>query len=472
MAAAAAGRRAAVVAAGAGDGSELWESLGVQVRDLPGCRVQADVEVPAEVVDFAWGNVVERFGAEMEPPPGFRKGARIPESLVVANAGVEVVKSKVIEEILYNSMGKALEGVAERAVEESEEILTPYEELAGSLAPGQPLRYSCAVDVTPELKWKGSYEGLEVVVEAPGLLAEDEANAVEQTIREKRADKAVLRVAERGLEMGDSAIVQMTCVKKGTDVPLMQVPEKGFQVDTENPEYVPGFIEAILGMEAGGQKEFDLTIPDDFDTESLRGMTGTFDVQMKEVFARDLPDVDDDFAAYLCDGCSTMEEARARLLEEQQETSRAALDVATQEAVVAKLAELADVELPQSVLVDSGRQAYLTELLEAQAKGALTYEVVQQMSAEPMVMNYVKANEEKLRKMALSSLALDTVQKEQQLEVDREAFLAELENAKKDFQKMDQEFDQQQLENIVTERLQTQLCIQWLVENSTITVKK
>jgi len=89
-----------------------------------------------------------------------------------------------------------------------------------------------------------------------------------------------------------------------------------------------------------------------------------------------------------------------------------------------------------------------------------------------MVMNYVKANEEKLRKMALSSLALDTVQKEQQLEVDREAFLAELESAKKDFQKMDQEFDQQQLENIVTERLQTQLCIQWLVENSTITVKK
>merc|ERR1711871_825100 len=151
------------------------------------------------------------------------------------------------------------------------------------------------------------------------------------------------------------------------------------------------------------------------------------------------------------------------LLEEQQETSRAALEVATQEAVVAKLAEIADVELPQSLLVDSGRQAYLTELLEAQAKGALTYEVVQQMSSEPMVMNYVNANEDKLRKMALSSLALDTVQKEQRLEVDREAFLAELERAQKDFKQMDQEFDQQQ-ENIVTERLQTQLCLEWLVK--------
>ena len=96
--------------------------------------------------------------------------------------------------------------------------------------------------------------------------------------------------------------------------------------------------------------------------------------------------------------------------------------------------------------------------------------MVQQMSAEPMVMNYVKANEEKLRKMALSSLALDTVLKEQQLEVGREEFLAELESAKEDFRKMDQEFDQQQLENIVTERLQTQLCIQWLVEKSTIKV--
>ena len=166
-----------------------------------------------------------------------------------------------------------------------------------------------------------------------------------------------------------------------------------------------------------------------------------------------------------------MEEARAKLLEEQREMSRAGLEIATQEAVVAQLAELADVELPQSLLVDSGRQAYLTELLEAQAKGALTYEVVQQMSSEPMVMNYVKANEDKLRKMALSSLALDTVQKEQRLEVDREAFLAELESAQKDFKQMDQEFDQQQLENIVTERLQTQLCLEWLVKRSRITVK-
>ena len=460
-----------VAAAAAAGGGELWDALGVQVQDMPGCRVQADVEVPADVVDYAWNSVVERFGAEMDPPAGFRKGAKIPESIVVANAGVEAVKSKVIEEILYNSMGRALEGVADRAVEDSEEILTSYEELAGGLAPGQPLRYSCAVDVTPELKWKGTYEGMEIVVEVPGQTAEDEERAVEQKIREKRADKAVLRVAERGLEMGDSAIVQMTCVKKGTDIPLMQVPEKGFQVDTENPDYIDGFIEEILGMEAGGQKSFDLTIPDDFDTESLRGMTGTFDVSMKEVFARDLPEVDDEFAAYLADGCTTMEEAREKLLEEQREMSRAALEVATQEAVVAQLAELADVELPQSLLVDSGRQAYLTELLEAQAKGALTYEVVQQMSSEPMVMNYVNANEDKLRKMALSSLALDTVQKEQRLEVDREAFLAELESAQKDFKQMDQEFDQQQLENIVTERLQTQLCLEWLVKRSRITVK-
>ena len=69
-----------------------------------------------------------------------------------------------------------------------------------------------------------------------------------------------------------------------------------------------------------------------------------------------------------------------------------------------------------------------------------------------------------------SILASRKVLKEQQLEVGREEFLAELESAKEDFRKMDQEFDQQQLENIVTERLQTQLCIQWLVEKSTIKV--
>ena len=456
-------------AEGSEDGNAMWEVLEVEHTELEGCRVQAEVTVPAEIVDFCWAKVVEAWGGELKLP-GFRKGAKIPESMVIDSYGEDHFRRKILEDILFNTLAKALDPVAERAVEESEQILSDPDELLAALAKGQPLTYRAAVDVVPQPKWKGAYTGLRVEVEdvtSPELAA---AN-VEAAVRAKQKEVSSLSVVQgRPLAMGDVAVLKIKCVKKGTDIPMMDIPPNGVQVDTEDGSFIEGFMEQVVGMDVGEKKSFELTFPETWDIESMRGVASEFEVEVREMFERELPELDEEFAAELVPSAATMEEARAQLLAADAAESREALEKLVQETLLDALAAQLEVEVPKSMVVDAGRQEYYTQLLEAQATGRLTHDVVKQLSEEAMVMNYTDQNYARLLNMAMRSLAIDTLARDEDLQVTEEQFNAELAAAKAEFDAQGQEYDENQLQLIVTQKLETEITLDWLLKHSEVEV--
>ncbi|XP_076919339.1 trigger factor-like protein TIG, Chloroplastic [Bidens hawaiensis] len=451
----------------------LPADLVIQETQEPNCRIRVSVEVPPVICDDCYKRVITEFMKKAKVP-GFRPGKKVPESILISYIGKENVRKAAVEAILKRTLPHAMESIESRALKDSIRITTTFAEMEKTYSSLNTLRYDIIVDVAPEIKWvpEDGYKNLKIVVE---LDSEIEAKiAAEREFKRRYKALSILRVVtDRGLQIGDVTVLDIsatTVEQEGSEVKAVPAAEsKGFQFDTEDGDKViPGFLDTIIGIQAGETKSFPLVFPESWKQEDLRGLPCQFTVECKELFYRELPEMNDAIAEKLLPGCTTLEQVKESLLERCIELEQTAKDQATDNAILDQLRQMVQVEIPQTLFEEQGRQLYGARLLQIQSNMKLNEEQIATLSSPKAVREYLENQRENIENIIKQNLAVGDIFKRENLQVSTDEIVKEVESSVAEFKKHKQDYNEESIQEQVQEVLEGAKVLEWLKEQSDI----
>ncbi len=324
--------------------SQVQTPVTTSVAELTATRVRVSAQVAPEEIEAQLERAARSLGRELKLP-GFRKG-KVPAPIVLRRLGREAVLEQAVRDGLAGWYAEAIR--ASRLVP----IGDPKIDLGQLPAPGQPLELTLELDVLPKATL-GRYRGLEVPRREP-TVSDEQIEAEVEAMRERLARlQTVTRAAEPGdfvvLDYrGGLASADEAAAEDGARPTFAGGEGRDQLVELGAEGLIPGFTEGLLGAGAGETRELAVTFPADHSNQQLAGRPVTFQVTVKEVKHKQLPELDEDFAidAGFDDMQELREDIRTRLLEVDEarvrdEFREAALDAAVELAQVPVTPELA-----------------------------------------------------------------------------------------------------------------------------------
>jgi trigger factor len=307
------------------------------VNKLEDSRVKVDVEVPGEVLEEAIQKTAAKLGTSMKIP-GFRKG-KVPPEMVIQKAGRGAVMTEAIEESLADWYSDAMLDAA------VEPVGNPSINMEKVPAEGEPLEFSIEVGVLPSGKltdYKGLEVGQEEIVVPP--------DTIDAELERVRQGFAKLNTVDREARDGDAVLMDFEGKIDGE--PFEGGSGKDYMLQLGAGRVVPGFEEALAGVKAGDEVQANFEFPDDYHSEDLRGKPATFDIEVKEVREKELPDLDDSFAVEASE-FDTLAELRSHIEERVRGVLEGQAEEGFRQRALDAAAEKVEIELSDDLI--SGR---------------------------------------------------------------------------------------------------------------------
>lgn len=383
------------------------------VTELPDSRVRLDAEVPAEELERRVQRAATAIGRDLRLP-GFRKG-KVPAPIVIQRMGREAVVEQAVRDSLPEWYEEAILRSGVSTVGDPKLDL----DLDDVPAAGAPLNFSIEVSVTPKATL-GEYKGLEVGRREP----EVPEGAVDHELEHMRERFARVETVDRPLAQDDMAVVDFVGSVDGEPFPGGEA--RDYMLEIGGGRLVEGFEEQLLGAKAGESRTVEIDFPEDYHSDDLRGKHAVFDVDVKDVRQKELPALDDDFAAEASE-FDTIEELRSdiehKLLHAQEHTIE---DEFREAAVDAAVAE-ATVELPDELVTARAEEMWerTERALRAQGIDPETYYTTSGKTREQVIE---ETKEDAARQLSRESV-LEAVADAEGIEADDDALLEALASA-------------------------------------------
>jgi trigger factor len=340
-------------------------AVSTTVTELGQSRVNVDVEVAAEEIQRTLENQARKLGQEMKVP-GFRTG-KIPPTVVIQRLGRDPILDEAVRGRLTDWYLKAVNesGIAP--------VGDPQVDLGDLPAEGKALKFSFEVGVRPTAKL-GTYRGVEVGRREPAA----DPEVVDAQIEEMRERFARLEVVKRPAQEGDFVTIDFVGTIDGE--PFSGGEGRDQLIDLGAGQLIAGFEEGIVGASAGETRTIDATFPEDYGAKHVAGKAAQFEITVKEVKHKDLPELDDDFASDAA-GYDTLEELRESISEELLEHDRKQVDVEFRAAALDAVVAEAEVEVPEA-LVTARAQELLDRMLHALGHQGITKDAYLKISGK------------------------------------------------------------------------------------------
>ena len=310
----------------------------VSTRPEPGSKMVLEIEVPPDEVDRHFATAY-RHVAERTRVPGFRPG-KAPRQVIDRFVGRTSVVAEAIDHLVQDSYDKALDQTDVIPIDSPDVDIDP-----ASLAEGRAITFTATVPVRPEVTL-GAYTDYSFGLEVPETTDEQ----VDQVIDELREQQATLRPIDgRGAQKDDIASVKFTGTIDGE-------PFEGGSADRlplviGEDRMIPGWEDQLIGLEIGGAKGFDITFPDDYRVEDLRGKDAHFEVELLDLREKLLPELDDEFAKSVSD-VETLDALRAEIRDALTQRADAEARHQFGDRIIDFAAANATVELPEVMIVN------------------------------------------------------------------------------------------------------------------------
>ena len=292
-------------------------------------QVRLTIDVPEERVREEMRRVARAIARQVSIP-GFRKG-RAPYHIIAQRYGEAYLRGEAAENLIESVFKEALE----------QEKIEPYAPASLEEVKTEPLRYVFTVPLSPEVDL-GDYRSLRIKRRTVRVTKKE----VEEALERLREEHAVLEPREdRPAQPGDVIAFSVEGRTDQGEV-FLKDEEAETVVDPEKEWPLPGFYQALVGMKAGEEKTFRLKVPEgsSFDFEEAE-----FTVQIKQVFERLLPGLDDDLAR-TAGPFDSLDELRKHIKEQiRQQKQQEAEDEYVEQAMQALL-DGAKVVYPPQVL--------------------------------------------------------------------------------------------------------------------------
>lgn len=306
-----------------------------EVTELPDSRARVEVEVPADLVGRGLQRAARGLAKEMRMP-GFRKG-KAPPSLVIQRLGFGTVLQDAIRESLpeWYEQGLLSSGISPVGDPNIEIVSAPDAE-------GEPLEFKFEIGVRPPAKL-GEYKGLEV----GKAEAEPTDEIVDREVERIREGFTKLEPVERAAADGDVLLVDFEGLRDGKAFEGGKAND--YLLELGGDQLIEGFEEQLAGAEAGEERKVEVTFPEDYQAEELAGEDAVFEVAVKEVREKVLPELDDDFASEASE-FETLEELRADIAKRVSEAVDERAEQDFRVAAVDAAVDAATVEMPDALV--------------------------------------------------------------------------------------------------------------------------
>ena len=382
--------------------------MSVQVEKLEKNMAKLTIEVSAAEFEKALEDAFLKNKNKISVP-GFRKG-KVPRQMVEKMYGPEIFYEDAANALIPDAYSKALDECEEDIVSSPEIDVTQIEK-------GKSFIFTATVALKPEVKL-GKYKG--VKVEAAEVTVTDEE--VDAKIEKERENNArTIEVTDRPVKDGDMTVLDFEGFVDG--VAFDGGKGENYPLTIGSGAFIPGFEEQLVGAEIGKEVEVNVTFPEDYQAEELKGKAAVFKCTIKEIKEKELPALDDEFASEVSE-FDTVEEYKKDVKEtltiEKEKAARDAKEAAVIDAIIAD----SDMDIPEAMVTTQQKQM-IDEFAQRMQMQGLSMEQYFQFTGATLdkMMEQVKPQAETRIK---SRLVLEAVAAKEGIEATEEDYEEEI----------------------------------------------
>ncbi|OQC47078.1 MAG: Trigger factor [Deltaproteobacteria bacterium ADurb.Bin026] len=303
----------------------------VDVVDVDRVTKKIEVEVPADKITEITENIYGELKRQAKIK-GFRPG-KIPKSILTTYYK-DYIEDELKRRVIEGTMSEVL----------SEANVKPVTEpIADFVEDGDRFVYTLLCEVFPDIEIS-SYKGVEVEVDAIRVTDDDIDKRIEQ-MKELYAEM-IPREADSGARKGDFIIVKYKGYLDG--MPMKDVYSEAYPLELGTSQLMPEFESAIYDMKKGEIKNVDVAFPDDYQLKDIAGKTLLFEIEIKDIREKRLPDMNDEFAKDVnFENVEKMKESLKAEIEKEKLNSRKQF---ISNKIMEMLASNIDIQVPKRLL--------------------------------------------------------------------------------------------------------------------------
>lgn len=371
-------------------------------------KVKLTIEVPAGELAPLWADTLKRLSHEVRVP-GFRQG-KVPRAILESRIGREQIRQEVLKDALPTLYEKATEQEKIGPIARPEIEVTNFGE-------DQDLTFTATVEVRADVELP-EYKGIEVAAPS-GEATEDDVNNRLERLRDRFG---TLESVGRPAAEGDFVTVDLFGSLHGEN--LDDISTQDFTYEIGSGMFGTKMDDELTGKRPGDIIQFNAEMPEYFRAKGLEPEELTWRVVVKEVQAKRLPPLDDEFAKVASE-FDTLEELKAEIAESITRHKSKDADLAVRNLVVMHMLDHTEVPLPSS-LVTKETELRLARLLNEIERGGSTFEEYlrrNKVDKDELFDNYRQTSEVTVK----ADLILEAVAKAEGIEVTEEDFEKEIE---------------------------------------------
>ena len=384
--------------------------MSVQVEKLEKSMAKLTITVEAAKFDAAVDSAYQKNKGKIALP-GFRKG-KAPRAMIEKMYGTGVFFEDAANELIPEAY--------ETAAKESElEIVAQPEIEVTQMEKGTDFIFTATVAIKPEVTL-GDYKGIEVE-KKEAEVSEEEITAEIDKARE--ANSRLITIEDRATEDGDTVIIDFDGYVDGKQF------EGGYAEDYTlvlgSHSFIDNFEDQLVGKNLGEDVEVNVTFPEEYHVDELKGKPALFKVKIKEIQKKELPELDDDFAQDISD-FDTLDEYKADVEKKILENKENQIKREQEDQIIEKIIENAQMEIPQQMIAAQTRQMTQEFAQRLQSQGLSLEQYMQFTGLTPQKM--MEDLEPQALKRIQSRLVLEAVVAAENIEASDEEIDKELEN--------------------------------------------
>jgi len=311
----------------------------VSVESTGNIERKLSIVIPAERVDGEVDTRLKSMRGRVKID-GFRPG-KVPMSVVSQQYG-DAVYQEVVGEIFQSTFYEAAE-------KENLKVAGMPQIDATTLVPGKDLEYTATFDIYPQFKI-ADVSKMEVIRPTVKIMAADVDEMIDTLRKQQKGWKEVKRAAKDG----DLLVIDFDGALDG------EVFDGGaaedFSVELGAGRMLADFEKALTGMKVGDEKEADVTFPDEYPAENLKGKTAQFTLKVKTVSAPDLPKVDEEFIKKFGIEDGTEKSFKAEIKSNMARELEQRIKARVKQSVMEGLHEIHEIDLPSALVKDEIKQ--------------------------------------------------------------------------------------------------------------------
>ncbi len=308
--------------------------MSLQVEKLEKNMAKLTIEVPADELEKALQNAYKKQKNKINIP-GFRKG-KVPRQMIEKMYGPEIFYDDAVNELMPRAYADAYDECDLDIVSRPEVDVVQIEK-------GKPFIFTAEVAVKPEVTL-GEYKGLEVEKVSVEVTAEE----VEKRLKEEAEKNArTVTVEDRAVQDNDEVIMDFEGFVDGEAFEGGK--GENYPLTIGSGSFIPGFEEQLIGAETEKETEVKVTFPEDYHASELQGKEAVFKCTVHEIKMKELPEIDDEFAAEVSE-FDTLDEYKADLEAKLKEQKEAEGKRKQEDEAVEKAVANASFEIPEAMI--------------------------------------------------------------------------------------------------------------------------